>query len=81
MRQPLTHDRNGDPVYEDTPLHMKGEKTPSNRIRQDEQHPECVIVTTLDGKKDNSFYVNGFGQEPRIHKETFKDSWWQVKPY
>ena len=82
MRTPLVHDRNGDPVYEDTPLHMKGEKVPTNRIRQDKQRPECVIVTDLNGEDDPRFcYANGSVYVPRILKEKFKDQWWQVRPY
>lgn len=82
MSKPLVYDRNGDPVFPETPLYGKGSKTASNRIRQDEQHEECVIVTTLDGKTDCSFFhANGFGQSPRIAKANFKDSYWQVKPY
>lgn len=61
---------------------MKGEKVPTNRIRQDENNPDYVILTTLSGEKDKGFYhPNGFGQEPRILKEKFKECWWQVKPY
>ncbi len=82
MEQPLTHDRNGDPVYSNTPLHMRGEATPTNRIRQDEQHENCVIVTDLDGKDDQTFWhANGSGQVPRLLKETFKGTFWQVMPY
>lgn len=82
MEQPLTHDRNGDPVYSHTPLHMREGKTPTNRIRQDEQHENCVIVTDLNGKDDRTFFhANGNGQVPRLLKELFKETYWQVKPY
>ena len=82
MNQILAYDRNGDAVTSETPLHGKGSKTPSNRIRQDERHEDCVMVTDLNGKDDQTFFhANGFGQVPRIRKDTFKDSYWQVKPY
>jgi len=82
MEQPLVHDRNGDPVYSHTPLHMKGARTPTNRIRQDEQNEDCVLVTDINGNDDKTFFhANGHGQVPRLRKDTFKESHWQVKPY